>query len=151
ESGAPGPLLRDYLRRDGRMELLRDLAESGSQRGRWEVSRTWETIFPLVEPAVDGGCGLILLNSNVRSHFSLTNAIGVINRPQLGALRSVLECFGEQPWIILLHHQVVEYPLASISLRDRIGLALINAPDLLAAMAPYAGRILIMHGHRHRD
>ena len=51
----------------------------------------------------------------------------------------------------MLHHQVVEYPLASISLRDRIGLALINAPDVLAAIAPYASRALIFHGHRHRD
>jgi 3',5'-cyclic AMP phosphodiesterase CpdA len=150
-SGKPGPLLRDYLRTGGRMELLRDLAQSGSRRGRREMSRTWETIFPLVEPAGDEGCGLILLNSNARSHFSLTNAIGVIDRAQLAALRSVLQCFPEQSWAILLHHQVVEYPLASISLRDRIGLALINAPDVLAAMAPHARRILILHGHRHRD
>jgi 3',5'-cyclic AMP phosphodiesterase CpdA len=149
-SGKPGPLLRDYLRRDGRMELLRDLARSGSWRGRREMSRTWETIFPLVEPA-GNGCGLILLNSNARSHFSLTNAIGVIDRAQLATLRSVLQCFTEQPWAILLHHQVVEYPLTSISLRDRIGLALINAPDVLAAIAPHARRILILHGHRHRD
>jgi Calcineurin-like phosphoesterase len=101
-SGKPGPLLRDYLRRDGRMELLRDLARSGSRRGRREMSKTWETIFPLVEPAGDDGCGLILLNSNARSHFSLTNAIGVIDRAQLAALRSVLQCFPEQPWAILL-------------------------------------------------
>jgi len=150
-SGKPGPLLGDYLRRDRRMELLRDLARSGSRRGRREMSRTWETIFPLVEPAGDDGCGLVLLNSNARSHFSLTNAIGVIDRAQLAALRSVLQCFPEQPWAILLHHQVVEYPLASISLRDRIGLALINAPDVLAVMAPHARRILVLHGHRHRD
>jgi hypothetical protein len=55
-------------------------------------------------------------------------------------------------WIILLHHQVVEYPVASISsLRDRIGLALVNAPDILAAIAPYASHVLVFHGHRHRD
>jgi 3',5'-cyclic AMP phosphodiesterase CpdA len=150
-SGKPGPLLRDYLRRDGRMEMLRELAQSGSRRGRREISKTWEMIFPLVEPAGDDGCGLILLNSNARSHFSLTNAIGVIDRGQLSALRSVLRCFSEQPWAILLHHQVVEYPLTSISLRDRIGLALINAPDVLAAMVPHAQRIIVLHGHRHRD
>jgi hypothetical protein len=53
--------------------------------------------------------------------------------------------------MILLHHQVVEYPVASISLRYRIGLALVNAPDVLAAIAPYASRVLILHGHRHTD
>jgi 3',5'-cyclic AMP phosphodiesterase CpdA len=150
-SGKPGPLLRDYLRSGDRLELLRDLARRGSRRGRREMSRTWETIFPLVEPAGNNGCGLILLNSNARSHFSLTNAIGVIDRPQLAGLRSVLQRFPEQPWVILLHHQVVEYPLASIRLRDRIGLALINAPDVLAAITPHARRILVLHGHRHRD
>jgi hypothetical protein len=28
---------------------------------------------------------------------------------------------------------------------------LINASDLLAALAPHAARILVLHGHRHRD
>ena len=41
--------------------------------------------------------------------------------------------------------------MASISLRYRIGLALVNAPDVLAAIAPYASRVLILHGHRHTD
>jgi hypothetical protein len=115
------------------------------------MARTWNMIFPLVEPARNDDYGLILLNSNTRSHFSLTNAIGVIDRPQLAALRSILRNSSSQSWLILLHHQVVEYPLTSISLRDRIGLALMNAPDVLAALAPHARRILVLHGHRHRD
>ena len=41
--------------------------------------------------------------------------------------------------------------MASISLTDRIGLALVNAPDVLAAIAPHASRCLVLHGHRHRD
>jgi hypothetical protein len=64
---------------------------------------------------------------------------------------SLLRRNPERAWIILLHHQVVEYPVASISLRDRIGLALVNAPALLAAIAPHAPRIIVLHGHRHRD
>jgi 3',5'-cyclic AMP phosphodiesterase CpdA len=150
-SGGLGPLLRDYLRRDERLELLRDLASCGSRRGRREMARTWDAIFPLVEPAGNANYGIILLNSNARSHFSLTNAIGVIDRPQLAALRSILRNSPSQAWLILLHHQIVEYPLTSISLRDRIGLALINAADVLAALVPHARRILVLHGHRHRD
>ena len=150
-SGGLGPLLRDYLRKDGRLELLRDLASCGSRRGRRELARTWDAIFPLVEPAGNGNYGLILLNSNARSHFSLTNAIGVVDRPQLAGLRSVLRNSPSQAWLILLHHQIVEYPLVSISLRDRIGLALINAADVLAALAPHARRVLVLHGHRHWD
>ena len=109
-------------------------------------------MFPLVEPPRTGdGCGLILLDSNAPSNFSLTNAIGVVNPEQMRALKSVLRNSSGHAWIILLHHQVVEYPFPSISLRDRIGLALVNAPDVLAAIAPYAKRVLICHGHRHRD
>ena len=150
-SGAPGPLLRDYLRKGNRADLLRELAQRGSARGRREIDTAWKSIFPLVEPATEHGYGLILLNSNAPSHFSLTSAVGVIDRSQLRALRSILRNSANQPWLVLLHHQVVEYPLTCISLRDRIGLALINAPDVLATLAPYASRILVLHGHRHRD
>ena len=151
-SGALGPSLNDYLREGGRVELLRALAQRGALRGRWEIAKIWDAIFPLVEPAPgDDGYGLILLNSNAPSHFLLTNAIGIVNRSQLSALKSILRNSPGRAWMILLHHQVVEYPVASISLRYRIGLALVNAPDVLAAIAPYASRVLILHGHRHTD
>jgi 3',5'-cyclic AMP phosphodiesterase CpdA len=149
-SGALATSLRDYLRQGERAELLGSLAQCGSARGRREVAAIWERIFPLVEPASDGSPGLILLNSNARSHFSLTNAIGVIDRSQLRALRSIFRRSPAHAWLILLHHHVVEYPLTSIGLRDRIGLALINAPDVLAAIAPHGHRTLVLHGHRHR-
>lgn len=151
-SGALGPSLKDYLREGGRAELLRALAQRGTLRGRWEMAKIWDAMFPLVEPAPDDdGYGLILLNSNAPSHFLLTNAIGIVNRSQLSALKSILRNSPRRAWMILLHHQVVEYPVASISLRYRIGLALVNAPDVLAAIAPYASRVLILHGHRHTD
>jgi 3',5'-cyclic AMP phosphodiesterase CpdA len=151
-SGALGPSLQDYLREGGRAERLRALAQRGTVRGRREMSKVWDAIFPLVEPpAADEEYGLILLNSNARSHFSLTNAIGVVNPSQLKALKSVLRSWPYSAWMILLHHQVVEYPVTSISLTDRIGLALVNAPDVLAAIAPHASRCLVLHGHRHRD
>jgi 3',5'-cyclic AMP phosphodiesterase CpdA len=151
-SGAIGPSLREYLREGDRAERLRALAQDGTARGRREMTKVWNTIFPLVElPADDGGYGLILLNSNARSHFSLTNAIGVVSPPQLKALRSILRESPDRAWLILLHHQVVEYPRVSISLTDRIGLALVNAPDVLAAIAPHASRCVVLHGHRHWD
>jgi 3',5'-cyclic AMP phosphodiesterase CpdA len=121
-------------------------------RGRLEMAKLWNGVFPLVElPRDDHGCGLILLDSNAPSNFSLTNAIGVVNPAQMKALRSVLQDSPEQAWLILLHHQIVEYPIASISLRDRIGLALVNAPDVLAEIVPHASRVVVLHGHRHRD
>lgn len=151
-SGALGPSLRDYLREGKRVELLRALAQRGAIRGRSEIANVWNGMFPLVEPArTEDGCGLILLDSNAPSHLSLTNAIGAVNPEQMQALKLVLRNSPGRAWIILLHHQVVEYPVLSIKLRDRIGLALVNAPDVLAAIAPYASRVIILHGHRHRD
>jgi 3',5'-cyclic AMP phosphodiesterase CpdA len=153
-SGALGPSLKDYLRDGERPGLLRALAKNGSLRGRSEMSKVWDALFPLVEPPTENdGCGygLILLDSNSRSHFSLTNAVGVVNPSQLRGLKSFLQNSAGRAWIILLHHQLAEYPLAATSLRDRIGLALINAPDVLAALTPHASRVLVLHGHRHRD
>ena len=146
--GAP---LSDYLREGERIERLRALAQRGAQRGRREMTKLWEDIFPLVEVIPGQGYGLILLNSNSSSSFALTSAIGVVNPLQLSALKSILQSFPGLAWAVLLHHQVVEYPELSISLRDRVGLALVNAPDLLAALAPHASRLLVFHGHRHRD
>jgi hypothetical protein len=134
------------------MHLLRSLAERGAVRGRWEMENVWDSIFPLVEPPQNHHhCGVILLNSNAQTHFSLTNAIGFVSPPQLRALKSILRNYPGFPWIIALHHQIVEYPVASTSLRDRVGLALVNASDVLAAIAPYASRTLVLHGHRHWD
>jgi hypothetical protein len=152
KSGSPGPLLADYLREGERPTLLRALAEYGSVRGRLEIAKVWEAIFPLVEPAIDElGYGVILLDSNAPSNLSFTNAIGVVSPAQLRALRSVLKGAQQRAWLILLHHQVVEYPVLGIKLSDRIGLALMNAADLLAVIAPHAGRTIILHGHRHVD
>jgi hypothetical protein len=99
----------------------------------------------------DGAWGAILLDSNARSHFSATNAIGVVGRSQLKKLRAVLKAFPACGWIILLHHHVVEYPVGSVKLGDRIALSLMDAPDVLSAIARHASRVVIFHGHRHHD
>ena len=149
-SGAIGPSLAAFLRQGRRPELLRELAGRGAGRGRHEMRRVWQAAFPLVEPPSAGQpCGVMLLDSNARSHFALTNAIGVVGPSQLKAVRMLLQN-SRHPWLVLLHHQVVEYPSA-VSLRERIGLALVNAPQLLAALAPHWRRIVVLHGHRHRD
>jgi Calcineurin-like phosphoesterase len=151
KSGRLGPCLRDFLRQERRAERLRELANRGTLRGRHELAKVWEAMFPLVEPpASDDSYGAILLNSNARSHFALTNAIGVVGPAQLTALRRILRNT-RHPWLVLLHHQIVEYPRVSVSLRERIGLALINAPELVAVLAPHARRVIVLHGHRHRD
>jgi len=151
-SGRIGPTLAQYLRDGERPARLQELAKQGTWRGRWEIASVWEDLFPLVAPPVEpGGCGAILLDSNARSHFSATNAIGVISRSQLKRLRAVLNASPDTAWIILLHHHVVEYPDSSVNLSDRIALSLMNGPDLLFAVSRHSSRVVIFHGHRHRD
>src|SRR5262249_28953747 len=127
-------------------------AEQGTWRGRWAMAKIWEDIFPLADlPAESTRCGVILLDSNARSHFSATNAVGVISRNHLKKLRAVLNAFPDRAWLILLHHHVVEYPVGAAKLSDRIALSLMNAPDVLSVLAPHASHVVVFHGHRHQD
>jgi predicted phosphodiesterase len=150
-SGGPGCTLRQYLRAGNRPTLLRDLAERGTWRGRWEATRVWDAIFPLVVPPDEEGWGVILLDSNARRHFSLTNAIGFINTDQLRALRSILRSTAATAWVIAVHHHLVEYPIRGLGLRERAGVVLVNASDVLRVIAQSERAVVILHGHRHRD
>jgi hypothetical protein len=151
-NGALGPSLNEYLQKGERAERLRALARNGALRGRRAMANVWEEVFPLVEPPRrQDGYGIILLNSNSRGYFSLTNAVGVVNPSQLKALKCILRDFPHAAWAILLHHQIVEYPVTSIGFRERITLALVNAADLLSALRPHASRVIVFHGHRHWD
>jgi len=69
-SGALGARLEEYLREGSRATLLRELAERGTWRGRWEVVKVWDAIFPLVAPPTGESSGVVLLDSNARRHFS---------------------------------------------------------------------------------
>ena len=151
-SGAPGPTLREYLRASSRQEALRELADSGTRRSRRAMGRVWEAVFPLVvPPRDDGGYGILLLDSNARRHLSLTNAMGIVGRSQLKAMRAVLRSSPERSWLVVLHHHVVEYPLPSIGLTERIGLSLANASELLDVVSAHPSPVVLLHGHRHRD
>ncbi|HEX7086173.1 MAG TPA: metallophosphoesterase [Vicinamibacterales bacterium] len=151
-SGALGTSLRQHLRAGDRPARLRALARAGTFRGRQEMAAVWEDLFPLVlPPRGQRSWGAILLESNARSHFSATNAIGVVGPRQLAALRAVLGRFPGSAWLLLLHHHVVEYPTGTTALADRIALSLMNAPEVLHALAPHASRVVVFHGHRHHD
>ena len=150
-SGAVGCTLKEYLRAGNRSTLLRDLAERGTWRGRWETTKVWNAIFPLVMPPSEEGCGVILLDSNARRHFSLTNAIGFINQEQCRALKAILRSAPAAAWIIAVHHHLVEYPIRGLGLQERAGVVLVNASDVLRLIARSGRPVVILHGHRHRD
>src|SRR5262249_54873236 len=76
---------------------------------------------------------------------------GIVGRSQLGGLKQILRNGSRGGWLILLHHHLVEYPIRSIGLDERIGVVLINAPDVLKLIASSGSRVIVLHGHRHRD
>ncbi len=92
-----------------------------------------------------------MLNSNAETHFSFTNALGLVSADQVRALDIVLEQYPRAYWIVALHHHVIEYPQPSKALSERIGTALINGGWFIRWLQRLADRGVVMHGHRHID
>jgi hypothetical protein len=117
-----------------------------------ELPDIWARVFPMVAPpAKKDGLGIILLNSNADTHFSFTNALGMVSAEQMRGIEIACAEFPDACWIVALHHHVVEYPWAAKALSERIGTALINGNWFIRSLEPLAGRVILMHGHRHID
>jgi hypothetical protein len=104
-----------------------------------------------VPPVTDNGLGIILLNSNVDSQFSFTNALGTISAQQVRGIEIAAAQYPQACWVIGLHHHLVEYPRAGHALAERIGTALINGNWFVRRLRHLASRAVLMHGHRHID
>ena len=116
------------------------------------ASDRWDDVFPMVVPPEgEDGLGIILLNSNTDSHFSFTNALGMISAAQANAMDTIFAQHSKACWLIGLHHHPVEYPRAAKVLSERIGTTLVNGNWFLRRLAPMAQRAILMHGHRHID
>jgi hypothetical protein len=118
----------------------------------YALPELWAKVFPMVlPPNRDDGLGIILLNSNADTHFSFTNALGMVTHEQVSGLEIAYKQYPRACWIVALHHHVVEYPRPAKALSERIGTALINGNWLIRKLQPLAGRTILMHGHRHID
>jgi len=127
-------------------------ADNGSVRLSRSLAGLWAAIFPMVlPPEADDGLGVIVLNSNAETHFSFTNALGLVSAEQARAFRIVTEQYTRACWIVALHHHVVEYPRPTKDLSERIGTALINGSWFIRRLQHLADHAVIMHGHRHVD
>jgi hypothetical protein len=116
------------------------------------LPKLWNGVFPMVLPPDSAdGLGIILLNSNAITHFSFTNALGMISAEQARRIDSALSGYPHASWIIALHHHILEYPRAAKALSERIGTALINGNWFTRRLQRYSDRIVVMHGHRHVD
>jgi hypothetical protein len=105
----------------------------------------------VIPPDPDDGLGIILLNSNAETHFSFTNALGLISAEQIKGIEVVAAQYPRARWLIGLHHHPVEYPGTAPALSVRIGTTLINGNWFVRRLRPLAGRAVLMHGHRHID
>jgi hypothetical protein len=118
----------------------------------YALPELWAKVFPLVLPPVtEDGLGVILLNSNADTHFSFTNALGLVSAEQVRGIEIAIKRHPRACWIIALHHHAVEYPRPAKALSERIGTALINGNWFVRKMQPLAAKVILMHGHRHID
>jgi predicted phosphodiesterase len=116
------------------------------------LTELWTSVFPMVlPPDADDGLGIILLDSNADTHFSFTNALGMISIDQARGFKIACAQYPHACWIVVLHHHVVEYPRPARTLSERVGTALINGNWFVRRLKPLAGRAVLMHGHRHID
>ena len=69
----------------------------------------------VVPPERDDGLGIILLNSNAETHFSFTNALGMISAEQVSGIEIATAQYPRACWLIALHHHLIEYPRAGES------------------------------------
>lgn len=127
-------------------------SDVGTLRLSVGLERVWADAFPMVlPPDTEDGLGVALLNSNAETHFSFTNALGLVSAEQARALAAIARRFPRARWIVALHHHLVEYPKPAAAFSERIGTALINGTWFVRQLQPLGGRIVTMHGHRHID
>jgi 3',5'-cyclic AMP phosphodiesterase CpdA len=131
---------------------MNTFADAGRPRLSSEFTRLWATVFPLMlPPQPRDGLGIALLDSNADTHFSFTNALGMVSADQVHALEIARAQYPHACWVIALHHHVVEYPRPAKALSERVGTALINGNWFIRRLRSWAGQAILMHGHRHVD
>ncbi|MFM8745353.1 MAG: metallophosphoesterase family protein [Aestuariivirga sp.] len=147
-TGKLGPSLKRYL--EPHHLDIAAFADMGSFKLSLRLADIADLAFPMiVPPTSEEGLGLMILNSNADTHFSFTNALGMMSLAQSRAVESVAAHYPRAGWIIALHHHVVEYPKPATALSERIGTALINGSYVVRRLQKLGGRAILMHGHRH--
>jgi hypothetical protein len=127
-------------------------ADTGALRLSAGLARLWAEVFPMVlPPETRDGLGVALLNSTAETHFSFTNALGLVSVAQARAVAAAARQFPEARWIVAVHHHLIEYPKPAAVFSERIGTALINGTWFVRELQPLGSRMVTMHGHRHID
>jgi hypothetical protein len=151
---ALGPTLSDWLATAGRGAAMAGFLDAGRRPSRTapHPREVWAAAFPMVLPPAEAdGLGVLLLDSNAQTHFSFTNALGILPAEQMRAAERVMAEFPRAHWLVCLHHHLVEYPRVGVTLADRIATALSNGHWALTRLGRHAPRLVVLHGHRHTD
>jgi predicted MPP superfamily phosphohydrolase len=131
---------------------IAEFASRGSRRLGKVSGEAWSAAFPMIRPPDrDDGLGIIVLNSNAETHFSFTNALGLMPTEEARALDVAMRAYPHACWIVGLHHHIVEHPKLGHALAERIGTTLINGNWFTRRLQDVGRRIVVMHGHRHID
>ncbi len=133
-------------------DRIADFADNGGLRRAASLRGVFDDQFPMIlPPETEDGLGVVILNSNAQTHFSFTNALGIISLDQARRLAVAVAGYPKARWIVALHHHLIEYPMQVGSFSDRVGTALVNGSWFIRKLGPFASRAVIMHGHRHID
>lgn len=150
KTGDLGPTVAEAI--EPHREGIVAFVDRGSLRLSAALSEIWVGSFPMVlPPKTPDGLGVVVLNSNAETHFSFTNALGLVSKEQTEALGKVTARYPRAYWIVALHHHLVEYPRQARALSERIGTALVNGSWFVRRLQRLSGRAVAMHGHRHID
>jgi len=133
-------------------DAVREFADDGTRRLAKRTDDAWNLSFPMIRPPTrEDGLGIIALNSNAETHFSFTNALGLIPLYEVQGLDAAMAQYPRAVWIIALHHHIVEHPKLGHALAERIGTTLINGNWFTRHLLGVGQRAVVMHGHRHID
>jgi 3',5'-cyclic AMP phosphodiesterase CpdA len=131
---------------------IASFADLGGLRRSARLERTFDNQFPMIlAPDTADGLGVVVLNSNAQTHFSFTNALGLISLEQARGLEKAIKRYPAARWIVALHHHLVEYPMPVAVFSERVGTALVNGSWFVRTLRPFGRRLVVMHGHRHID
>ena len=126
-------------------------ADKGSVGLSISLARLWAIMFPMVKPLnTEDGLGIIILNSNAETHFSFTNALGMVSSEQAKAIDAIVYRYPDACRIVALHHHLVECPKPVKKLSERIGTALINGSWFMRHLGRLSARRRNARSSPHR-